>query len=126
MVHALTSHPADECTRLIFLEVTNTATLFRTTNVKVSVVIDNVALAEALLTQSSRDDVVVSNGGGVFTWTIGSLQAGQRTRLAFKVRTIAARNQITARIEEANACLTASSICFPANANLFTTFTKIL
>jgi len=112
---------------LLFLEVTNTDLLFHATNVKVSVVIDNAALVEALLTQSSRDDLVVANGGGAFTWTIKSLQAGQRTRLAFKVRTIASQNQITARIEEANACLPTSPTCnFPANAVVFTTFTKVL
>jgi len=98
-------HSAERCTRLFFVELANTDSAVRADNIVVDVVVANVALAEALLTQSSRSDSVANNGQGSFTWTIPTLQPGARARIALKVRVVAATQQIVAHVLQADACL---------------------
>jgi len=111
-------HSAERCTRLFFVELTNADADVRADNIVVSVTVTNVALAEALLTQSSRDDTVTNNGHGTFTWTIPTLQPGARARIALKVRVTHSTQQLTADVESADTCLPQSSqaVCesFPA------------
>jgi len=98
-------HSAEKCTRLFFVELANTDANIRADNIVVHVGVTNVALAEALLTQSSRDSDVHNNGHGEFTWTVPSLQPGARARIALKVRVTHSNQQVTANVESADACL---------------------
>jgi len=102
-------HSAERCTRLFFLELANNDANIRADTAVVAVHITNVAIAEALLTQSSRDDTVVNNGHGSFTWTVATLQPGARSRIALKVRASGSTQQITAQVEMAQGCLPRST-----------------
>jgi len=98
-------HSAERCTRLFFVELANADANVRADNIVVAVSISNVASSEALLTQSSREDVVINNGRGSFTWTVPTLQPGARSRVALKVRTTGSTQLVSAHVEMANACL---------------------
>jgi hypothetical protein len=98
-------HSEERCTRLFFVELANADANVRADSVVVALTVTNVASSEALLTQSSRDDVLVNNGRGSFTWTVPTLQPGARSRVALKVRVTGATQQISAHVEMANACL---------------------
>jgi len=102
-------HSAERCTRLFFVELTNADANVRADNISVTVSVTNVALAEALLTQSSRDDTVTNNGHGLFTWTIPTLQPGARARIALKVRVTHSTQQVTAHVDSADTCLPQST-----------------
>jgi len=107
-------HSAERCTRLFFVELANTDANVRADNIVVQVAIGSVAISEALLTQSSRDDTVVNHGRGSFTWTIPTLQPGARSRIALKVRVSGVRQQITASVDSADACLPNDTAAFCA------------
>jgi len=98
-------HSEERCTRLFFVELANGDANVRADSVVIALTVTNVASSEALLTQSSRDDVLVNNGRGSFTWTVPTLQPGARSRVALKVRVTGATQQISAHVEMANACL---------------------
>jgi len=121
-------HSAERCTRLFFLELANTDANIRADTLVVAVHVTNVAIAEALLTQSSREDTVVNNGHGSFTWTVATLQPGARSRIALKVRASGSTQQITAQVEMAQGCLPRSTptVCqnFPVATVSPYTFSK--
>jgi len=107
-------HSAERCTRLFFVELANTDANVRADNIVVQVAVSNVAISEALLTQSSRDNTVVNHGRGSFTWTIPTLQPGARARIALKVRVASVRQQITASVDSADSCLPGDTQTFCA------------